>query len=142
MALFRIRRHKGTFLLEALVAVVILAVGLTGVIRAFLMGLKAQERSRDYQISALILENVLTHLLLDRYFDEGISAGVECARPYADYRCEITAEELDPPGPLKRVTVSVIRLEGSNGRLMEAVTYMFARPKDEEGEFYEDAFQG
>lgn len=119
-----LKKSCGAFLMEALIAVVILSVGLTGVIRCFAMGIQAYERNREYQAAAVVLENMLTRLLLNRYIDGSIAAEGTCESPFEDFDYKISVE--GDQSLLREVRVSVLWNSKGSRRSLDAVTYLFA----------------
>lgn len=57
------KNKRGSFLLEALLAVLILSVGLVGVIRGLLSSLNAAKRAEEYSRAILVAENVFVQLM-------------------------------------------------------------------------------
>ena len=121
---------KGAFLLEALIATVILAVGLTGIIRTFSIGIDGYKRSREYFTATILLENKLTELLCRRYFDDTMIGSGEFDEPFTGYRYEIFAEDVIDSDFLKEVKVAVF-WKGRNGEIsVDAITELFLSPQE------------
>jgi len=120
--------RNGGFLLEALMATMILGTGLTAVIRSFSMALDAQRRAREFLTASVILENALTDLVLRRYWDTALIRSDELEEPFFGYRCEVLSPAAEGSGALREVAVRVTWPGRSQDRVLEAVTYMFESP--------------
>jgi len=121
----------GSTLLEVLLSVVILAVGLTGVMRSFFVGIQAQRQTQGYVRAAVLLDNQLTALLVARYIDpETVSAG-EFDGNFSGYRYEISSEAMAESELLKKVGVKIFWPGPQQEYVLEAETYLFAALENE-----------
>lgn len=90
------RNQSGAILLEALVATVILAVGLTAVLQAVMQHLRASVVAQEYYLAAQVLEDSMTGVLLAPSAG-GKPAGLSCpAFKEKKYKCEVTNEGTRP----------------------------------------------
>ncbi len=131
MTLTKMSRFRGAFLLEALIAIVILSVGLTAVIRSFMIGLDAYQRNQEYQGAVILLENTLTDFLVQRYFDESLVGSGQYEEPFSGYQYKILADNVPDRPALREVSVTVSWKVRKKNRSLQATTYLLAEPQDE-----------
>ncbi|MEW5895349.1 MAG: hypothetical protein AB1650_06305 [Candidatus Omnitrophota bacterium] len=122
--------QHGALLLETLIAVMILAVGLVGIVGSFIVSLKADRESRNYLTAVILLENKLTEILSYRYLRPEIQGEGAFDDPYAGFHYKVTAEAAGPADILERVNVTVRWGETGSERVLEAATMMFIAPED------------
>jgi hypothetical protein len=77
-----LNKNRGSFLLEALIAVTILAVSLAVIVRSHLGALQAQVFAKDYTLATLLLEREMIELVENGYIDKGISEERTLEKPY------------------------------------------------------------
>jgi len=75
-------RQKGSFLLEALIAVSILSVSLVIIIRSHLAALQAQVFAKDYTLAALLLERKIIEIVENGYIERGLRQEKNLEKPY------------------------------------------------------------
>jgi len=122
---------KGAFLLEALLATIILGFGLTAIIASFSMGIDGHKRSQEYLKASVLLENKLADLLLKRYFDDSLVGEGTFEDPFSEYRYDITAQDVSSSNSLKEMHVKVLWAGRQVDRSLEAVTYMLVQLDEE-----------
>ncbi|MFA6378966.1 MAG: hypothetical protein WCX16_04195 [Candidatus Omnitrophota bacterium] len=78
----RANKNKGSFLLEALIAVSILSVSLAIIIRSHLTALQAQVFAKDYALATLLLEREMIEVVENGYIERDISQERNLEKPY------------------------------------------------------------
>lgn len=131
MRYLRILYRDGAILLEIMISVIILAVGLTGVIRSFFVGIQACAQTQEYMTAAVLLDNKLTELLAGRYFDPTMADAGGFDDPFSLYRYEVSAEPLEGSEFLNKVKVKIFWPGPQEDRFLDAETYLFSRQADE-----------
>ncbi len=114
--------QRGFLLLEILLAVLILAVGLTFVLRSFGSSLGALRTSADYTNALLLLEERLWDLEAKGSIVPGTFTG-EFSEEDGDFRWEVTASELTEMG-LCETQVTVSWKRRGRPRAVSIVTYV------------------
>ena len=134
--------EQGSMLMEALVAVVILAVGLTAVVQALVSAYLASRTSGRYSEAALALENAV----VEKIYQGGIAAGVDeegrMEKPFDRYRYKLASQPLNFNGAsndqINDVAVSVAWDEGAKIKTLSLQTFLFntsAKSSNENSEF-------
>jgi len=76
-----INKQKGSFFLEALIAVSILSVSLVVIIRSHLAALQAQVFAKDYILASLLLEKEMIDIVERGYIERGINKTKDLEKP-------------------------------------------------------------
>ena len=121
-----VKNRAGAVLVETLAASVILAVGLTGIIRSFLSVMEAQQRTREYLTAAVLMENVLTECLTARYFNDETAAAGNGEGSFSAFRHEITPDKEAAGRVLKKMLITVFWLGRRQERSVSAPLYLFS----------------
>ena len=106
---------KGSLLIEALLATVIMAVSVTVVIQSFLSGLKATEHSSAFLLSDLILESKL-----DFMFKKGLDKTTQkfmTETEDSEYQLTFNKQLVDKSNPqdlLNEIELSLSKTEGTH----------------------------
>jgi Tfp pilus assembly protein PilV len=121
MRYYKNLNQKGSILLEALLAVVILATALTAVIQAMMSGLRSTVAAADYLRAA----NILDQLMIEKFVaDSGNSKPVEptqLAAPYERYQYSVNVSDVDDADlKLRSVECSVEWPAGKGKRMLTA----------------------
>jgi Tfp pilus assembly protein PilV len=126
-------RHKhvsvgGFTLLEALVAAVLVIIGLAGAMSAISAGIRAQTAARFYQIAGMLAEQKMTDLENDPDLEAGQNHG-DFGNTYEGYTWDsevvTIADTDDGPKGLYKVSVMVTQdTEPEYGRKATLVTYL------------------
>lgn len=120
----RFKDKNGAILLEALLAVTILAVALTAIMQSMLSGLRAAVVSSEYLRAASLLDSVMTEQFLTKPDALASRDEVEAKEPYERYRYSVRVfDEPDPLFPdlkLKRLETSVVWPAGKGKRTLSA----------------------
>lgn len=120
----RFKNQQGAILLEALLAVTILAVALTAIMQSMLSGLRAAVVSAEYLRAASLLDSVMTEKFLTRPDALTSRDEVEAKEPYERYKYSVrVSDENDPLFQdlnLKRLETSVVWPAGKGKRTLSA----------------------
>ena len=120
----RFKNQQGAILLEALLAVTILAVALTAIMQSMLSGLRAAVVSAEYMRAASLLDSVMTEQFLTRPDALTSRDEVEAKEPYERYKYSVrVSDENDPLFQdlnLKRLVTSVVWPAGKGKRTLSA----------------------
>lgn len=125
---FRQKNKQGAILLEALLAVMILAVALTAIVQAMMSGLRAAVTSVEYLRAASLLESVMVEKFLAKA--EGVKSQSRTAfeAPYDRYQYAVEmSDENDPlykDLKLRRLECSVAWPAGKGTRTLAAALWM------------------
>ncbi len=133
-ATLRCPYYRGMALLEVLISAVILSVGLTGVARVFVMGMQAHQQANAYRAGAVLLENQLTRLLANRYWDEQDVGAGTYDEPWSDYGWQITSDAVDGSDWLRKIQVAIVWSGRHQTYSVDATIYLFflRNEKDEQ----------
>lgn len=128
MCFHRLSKTKGSFLLEALIAVSILAISLVVIIRSHLAALQAQGFAKDYAIATLLLEREMMEAVENGYIASGINEKRNLEKPYD--RFEVSLKTAPAGGEyyfdkLNEVNVALSWKSGQKMRTLSASTFIF-----------------
>ncbi len=120
----RFKNQQGAILLEALLAVTILAVALTAIMQSMLSGLRAAVVSAEYMRAASLLDSVMTEQFLTRPDALTSRDEVEAKEPYERYKYSVRVSDENDPFfqdlNLKRLETSVVWPAGKGKRTLSA----------------------
>lgn len=124
----RLTSNKGSFLLEALIAVTIAAVSLVVIVRSHLGALQAQVFAKDYALATLLLEQEMTELVENGYIKSGINSTKKLDKPYD--RFSFTLKTAPAGGEyyfdkLNQVQGALLWASGQKTRSLSASTLIF-----------------
>jgi len=120
--------ERGLTLLEVIVAMAILAIGITGVLRAFSMGMLTCKAAESYSVAAMFAQQVASELERTPELAAGQESG-DFGKDWPGYRWE--ADIRDTTGAdLKRVRITVLWDVGKRSRHLEMLTLL--RPVQQE----------
>lgn len=109
-------------LLEVILSVLIIASGLSFIIRSYSTSLKATNIAKSLQRACLFLEEKLFELDMKGNIEEGQTSGVfEGGENYSWY---LTAEPLDEKEEINKVGLSVVYGSGRQSRRVSVSTYL------------------
>lgn len=136
MALFRknflLRNNRATFLLEALLAVLILSVGLVGLIRGLLSSLNAVKQSENYFLAILVADNAFVEIV--RLNGQKVGAPVIIETGIKNFKVDVSVNAsgaVNVPKSLKEAQIKVNWPDGAKQKEVKALT-LVAGPSDEE----------
>lgn len=123
---------RGSLLVEALVTLVIMAVGLTVIIQSFLSSFRASTQVEGYSLACILLEDKMNDLLQIGFIAGDAQEEGSFPEPYENFRYRIKTENIregDQEGLLNRVNLEVLWASGKRNRSVQVVTYLAHLPK-------------
>lgn len=102
---------KGFTLIEIVISLLILVVGVVGVITLLSVGLKVSKRAMDITQATLFAEAKMEELKLNGYDSLESDTGT-CSNPNFSWQV-VVGSEINPPGNLKQVAVTISWTEGN-----------------------------
>ncbi len=123
---------KGALLLEALLAVSIVAFGLTAVIYSYLSSFRASVYTGDYSLAAILLESKMSDLVYRNFIEDAIDEESAFPEPYQRFRYKLTTRNSNQggkPGDLNEVVLSILWDSGKRKNNITLTTYLFNLPK-------------
>ena len=133
VSLDRYERQRGSFLLEALLAVLILSVGLVGLIRGLLISLNAAKEMEAYSRAILIADNTLLEVI--RLNGVKITAPVQVDLQSDQFKAQIDLVESDNifvPGILREARVMTKWPGALKDKELHVTTLVFGSPDENE----------
>lgn len=123
------RRHpsRGALLVEALLAVMILSIGLTVIIRSLMTSLRATSYTADYSMAVFLLEDKINGLMQNGFIEDGHSEEENLEAPFEKFVYRIEAHNIkdaDKPGNLNQVELSLSWPSGRKMRKIFLTTYL------------------
>ena len=130
---FKKRNLKGAFLIEALLAAMIVAVCLTGITQAMLGALRAGNFIEDYTQAQFLLENKMFELEQKGFWDGAMIREGDFPSPFKRYRFTVSAQ---PPSGIDTDKFLEVRIQVSWNSKMKrknitAATFIFKKTDDE-----------
>lgn len=124
---------RGSFLVEVLLAVVILSVSLTLIIQSMTTSLRASQYVRGYTLALGFLENELFDLKQQKTIDAGTRTERNLAQPYEAYRyvMESRSAPEDGGGILNEVRAEIIWASGRRTNKLGVTTYLLGEKDDQ-----------
>ena len=120
--------ERGLTLLEVIVAMAILAIGITGVLRAFSMGMFTCKAAESYSMAAMLAQQVTSELERTPDLADGRMSG-DFGKDWPGYRW--VADIRDATGAdLQRVQITVLWDVGKQTRHLQMLTLL--RPVQQE----------
>ncbi len=119
---------KGSLLLEALLAVVILSVSLTLIIQSMTSSLRASVYGADYTLAIILLENKMFELLNKGLPSSSERETIEVPFSSNSYHFSADARPLSSPGSkIKEVDAALTWNSGKRKNNISLTTYLFDR---------------
>lgn len=136
MALFKgnflLRNNRASFLLEALLAVLMLSVGLVGLIRSLVSSLNAVKQSENYFLAILAADNAFVEIV--RLSGQKVNEPVVIETNIKDFKAGVSVkvpEGINIPKTLKEAQIKVNWPGSAKQKEVKALT-LVAGPSDEE----------
>ena len=119
--------NRGSFLLEALLSIVILSVSLTLMIESMTAGLRAIHYTSEYTIAQILLDNKLQELLQKGSVDPQQNKTQSFAPPFDRYEYSLQTPATDDSGGsgLVKVQAGISWVSGKRKNNLSAQTYLF-----------------
>lgn len=126
------RYHRGAFLLEAILATVILAVSISVIIESLVSGLRATQLTGHYSKALLLADHMLSGILAARSAGAAGPQEDQFPEPNEEYGYGLKAEDAAAQAEgLKEVELTVSWTAGRKKQDVSIVTWLFEPPKDE-----------
>ena len=128
-----LRHNRGMLLLEAIMAVVILAISISVIIESLVSGLRATTLTTHYSRALLLADHMMTELLSQRSGEAlAPSAGI-FPSPDEQYQYELKTQKLlsAPSNGLTQVELTVLWKSGQKQQDLSVVTWLFKPPTKE-----------
>ena len=122
------RRRGGSFLVEAILAIVILSISLTLIIQSLMTSLKAAALSADYTRALLFIDDKMFDLIKDRYITAPKSDENSFSEEGQKYRYQLTTERGATEINLVKLVVSWVYGRREND--VSITTFLFNPPSD------------
>ncbi|MFA5059228.1 MAG: hypothetical protein WC676_01190 [Candidatus Omnitrophota bacterium] len=121
-------RRRGSFLLEALLAVSILSVSLTLVIQSLLSTFRATVYSKDYSVAQILLDNKIQEFKQKGIVENNWDEDGRFPEPYEKYSYHIESTSAADGEKLKTVSEVIFNIfwvSGKNQKNITVSTYFF-----------------
>ncbi len=137
----KVKCNKGSLLIEALLAVVIIAISLTLIIESLASSYRAVILTKDYSQALILLENQLSLLAQKGFIEDSINESDSYPEPFSKYRYDLKTSlsqkadnsfSQEDLGGINKVDLSVSWSTGRKANKVSLLTYLFEPPKDEE----------
>ena len=122
------RRHGGSVLIEALLTIVVLAIGLAAVIRSMSTSVRALSYTTAYTNACLLAENKLFEFVSKGVVRAPFREEKPFAPPFEHFRYRIETEKFAPndaEGKLNRLQCEVLWPTGRSLKSIKLNTYLF-----------------
>ena len=123
-----LKKKKGSFLAEVLLAVSILSVGLTVVIHALLSSLRATVYTRDYSLAIILMENKMHELLQKGFIASSVKEENAFEPPFERFHYELETQpvaSIEPEGFLNKVFLRCFWTSGKKTKDISLTTYLY-----------------
>ena len=121
--------HKGSLLLESLLAVTILSVSLTLIIQSLVSSSRGIAYNTKYMIAMLLLDDKMNELMAKRATDESLETEGNFPKPFEHYQYHLETKTMEEIKGLSEVTLSVSWTSGHKENGISEGTYWFKLPK-------------
>lgn len=122
--------NRGSLLLEALLATIILSVSLTVIVQSFLNGLRALRYSSGYTQAHFFLENKMNNFIQKGFIQGPFNLSV--LHPHGPYKYKLEERnggELTPEAQLKEIKLTIFWPVGNKDNSLALSTYVLALKK-------------
>jgi hypothetical protein len=121
-------RARGSFLLEALIAVSILSISLVIIIRSHLVALQAQVFAKDYALATLLLEREMMEIVENGYLEGNSDQERTLEEPYERFTFSLKIVEVGKEEAFDKLNEAQLTLawkEGSKAHQLSVSTFVF-----------------
>ena len=128
------KRPKGSLLIEALLAVVILSTSITIIIQSMTASLRASDASKSYSLALILLENNMYDLIQQGFIDSNLRKQGNFPEPYEQYKYELETTPYDgvEGNHLNTVNLKVSWVSGRKNNAIIVQSYLFNSPQNHE----------
>ena len=123
---------QGSFLVEALLAIVVLSVGLTLITQSFLSSFRASVQSTDYSTAMLLLDNKMHDLMLRGFIEDGLNEDAAFPEPYQKFHYHLETRNMKESGGLAFLNEAKLNVSWFSGKRINnipVVTYLLNLPE-------------
>ena len=123
---------KGSFLIEALLTIVIMSIGLTFIIQSFLSSFRASAQVADYAIATILLENKISNLSQIGLIADNLDEEDIFLKPFDDFRYHLKTKNINDEGKsgfLNLVDLEIVWFSGKKKHSTALTTYLSNLPK-------------
>ena len=127
------KQNKGSLLIEAILAVVILGTSLTVIIQSLSSAVRANVVTFEYLTATTLLENKMFGLIKDGFIKRNIKEEQPFMEPFEKYRGLIETKEaasVPKPSQLNEVNLNVSWDSGRRTNVLSVITYLFTQPDE------------
>ena len=121
---------NGSFLIEAILSIVILSTSITLVIQAMTSSLRAGIYSRDYTYAALLSENKMVEFLEKGFISRGLREEGLFKEPYSQFKYVLETDSLPSAKNINTVKLHVKWQAGRKENTVSILTYLFNQPSE------------
>ena len=125
----RMRNNKGSFLLEALLSVVILSVSITMIIQSMTASFRAMVYSGQYTAALILLENKMSDVIRKGFISAGLDEEDDFPEPYQRYRYFLRTNPSDEDQKINEVSLAVEWAAGKRKNRVGLTTYLLNTPQ-------------
>lgn len=127
LVILLIKEKKGFLLVEVLLTIAILAIGITTIVRSFLISLRAGKISADYVQAQMLLDNNLNLLENEGEVDSGLQFEENFQPPNEKFKFKLNTQNIkvnDEKGDLNEVSASVSWSAQKTNQNISLATYL------------------
>ena len=110
--------NQGSLLLEALMVIVILAVGLTFIIQSLSSSMRALNYANNYYQAAFLIDQKLSEMLINKNIEESFQDSGQFDLPFDAYHFQISAQAMkwpDEDSPSENVNQITLKIDWPSG---------------------------
>ena len=128
------KSSKGSLLIEALLAVVILSTSVTLIIQSMTASLRASDASKSYSLALILLENNIFDLMQHGFVDSNFRKEGNFHEPYEQYKYELETVPYDgvEGNHINKVNLKVSWVSGRRNNVVAVQTYLFDSAQNDE----------
>lgn len=109
-------------MLEVLVAIVVIAAGLTFIVRSYFTALHASVNAVDYSTVMTLMDGKLQNLLAQGYIRSGLDVEKPFSLPYEKYQYRLTARNIPQNGLKGGINEVSLQCRWATGRKKNDIT--------------------
>lgn len=131
MFLHQLKNKKASFLLEALIAVSLLAVSLVIIIRSHVAALRSQVLAQNYALASLLLEREMTDLIQNGYLPNNLRQTRKLTAPHEAFELSLTTKPAGKTYTFENLNEADVVLSwpmGQKDQKLSASTFVFHSP--------------
>lgn len=119
------QNQRGSFLLEALLSVVILSVSITIIIHSLASAARTTTQTSRYITASVLADDYLTEILWKRFIESGVYRAGNFERPYEKFRYLLETRRAEhAPDGINEVSLDVSWPSRNTSRKLKVKTYL------------------